>query len=192
MIQSQTVLIGRGCPLHKNHIANPPGAQSCLSFHRSMQEKDLPPPSYNYQSNNGYAGPPPAQPAQPPQQHTSSSDYPGVVGATPACQRGVQGYDAYGQPIRPPFMEQRYQIEQSMGPVCPAGGFHELRMHYTNTTLLFAILILPYLCGWRGKRLVIKEKKRKKKADIFAIKRKCVCKRCGQEFPNIVLPEPYN
>ncbi|KAI8138331.1 hypothetical protein BJV82DRAFT_673871 [Fennellomyces sp. T-0311] len=140
-----------------------------------MQEKDIPPPPYHYQNNNGYAGPPPIQQIQPPppQQQTSSSDYPGVVGATPACQRGVQGYDAYGQPIRPPFMEQRHQIEQSLGPTCPQGGYHELRMHYTNTTLLFAILILPYLCGWRGKR-------------------ECVCKRCGQKFPNIVLPEPYN
>lgn len=88
------------------------------------------------------------------QNTSSSSQYPGVVGATPECQRGVQGYDAYGQPIRPAFMEERYRIEQSLGPACPEGGYHELRMHYTNTTLLFAILILPYLCGWRGRRYV--------------------------------------
>ncbi|KAI7856715.1 hypothetical protein BDC45DRAFT_533177 [Circinella umbellata] len=136
-------------------------------------EKNIPPPEYNYQNTGGFAGPPPTQSLPPQQQqHISSSDYPGVVGATPEVQRGVQGYDAYGQPIRPAFMEQRHQIEQSLGPVCPqGGGYHELRMHYTNTTLLFAILILPYLCGWRGER-------------------KCVCKRCGQKFPNIILPEP--
>ncbi|KAI8381460.1 mate-domain-containing protein [Radiomyces spectabilis] len=82
-----------------------------------------------------------------------ASGYPGVVGGTPANQRGVQGYDAYGNPIIPPFIAQRHQIEQSLGPTCN-GQYHELRMEYTNKTLLFAILILPYCCGWRGKRVV--------------------------------------
>lgn len=99
--------------------------------------------------------PPPPYPASGvQQQHRQTSGYPGVVGGTPAEQRGVQGYDAYGQPITPAFMQQRYQIEASLGPSCPRGGYHELRMHNTNTTLLFAILILPYLCGWRGRREV--------------------------------------
>ncbi|KAI9253537.1 hypothetical protein BDA99DRAFT_563111 [Phascolomyces articulosus] len=135
-------------------------------------EKNIAPPAYQYNQNQnyGYANPPAANQQQPPPP-MSSSDYPGVVGATPGVQRGIQGYDNYGQPIRPPCMEQRYQIEQSLGPACPQGGYHELRMHYTNSTLLFAILILPYLCGWRGKR-------------------ECVCKRCGEKFPNIILPEP--
>ncbi|KAI7887181.1 hypothetical protein K492DRAFT_32171 [Lichtheimia hyalospora FSU 10163] len=123
-----------------------------------MEKQQVQPPSYTPQQQQVNTS-------------SSSSQYPGVVGATPECQRGVQGYDAYGQPIRPAFMEERYRIEQSLGPACPEGGYHELRMHYTNTTLLFAILIIPYLCGWRGRRY-------------------CVCKRCGQKFPNIVLPEP--
>jgi hypothetical protein len=57
-------------------------------------------------------------------------------------------------PTDPPFVAQRKQIEQSLGPTCPQGGYHELRMHYTNDTLCVALLILPYLCGFRGRREV--------------------------------------
>lgn len=88
-----------------------------------------------------------------------SGGYPGVVGGTPAEARGVQGYDAQGNPIIPPFIAQRHQIEQSLGPTCTDGGYHDLRMLLTNSTLLFAILIIPYCCGYRGKRVVYIKKK---------------------------------
>lgn len=127
----------------------------------SEKNKPSPPvPPYQYpppptQKQEGYyPGPPPPVTAQQqqPVSNSSSSGYPGVVGGTPSCQEGVEGYDAYGQPVRPAFMEERVRIQQSLGPSCPRRGYHELRMHYTNTSLFFAILIFPYLCGWRGKR----------------------------------------
>lgn len=102
-------------------------------------------------------------------QQSSSSDYPGVVGGTPANAKGVQGYDQYGNPIIPGFIAQRHQIEQSLGPTCNNGEYHDLRMHLTTSSLLFAVLIIPYCCGWRGKR-------------------ETVCKKCNQKFPNIILP----
>ncbi|KAG2235222.1 hypothetical protein INT48_004689 [Thamnidium elegans] len=77
-----------------------------------------------------------------------SGGYPGVVGGTPAEFRGVQGYDAQGNPIIPPFIAQRHQIEQSLGPTCTDGGYHDLRMLLTNSSLLFAVLIIPYCCGY--------------------------------------------
>ncbi|KAG2198531.1 hypothetical protein INT47_008635 [Mucor saturninus] len=83
-----------------------------------------------------------------------SKGYPGVVGGTPAEARGVQGYDAQGNPIYPPFIAQRHQIEQSLGPTCKDGGYHDLRMLLTSSSLLFAILIVPYCCGYRGSRVV--------------------------------------
>jgi MATE family multidrug resistance protein len=95
--------------------------------------------------------------------------YPGAIGATPAESKGVQGYDAQGNPIIPQFIAQRHQIEQSLGPTCKDGGYHDLRMHLTNSSLLFAVLIIPYCCGYRGKRYT-------------------VCKKCNQKFPQIVLP----
>lgn len=87
-----------------------------------------------------------------------SSGYPGVVGGTPAEARGVEGYDAQGNPIYPPFIAQRHQIEQSLGPTCKDGGYHDLRMLLANSSLLFAILIIPYCCGYRGRREVNKFK----------------------------------
>ncbi|KAF7732022.1 hypothetical protein EC973_007127 [Apophysomyces ossiformis] len=99
-----------------------------------MTEKNPPIPQYD------------GTPYQP-----SSSDYPGVVGATPESQRGIQGYDVYGRPVMEPMVAQRRQIEQSLPP-CSDGYPHDLRMHYTKTSLAFAILILPYLCGYRGRR----------------------------------------
>ncbi|KAI8064927.1 hypothetical protein BDF21DRAFT_427425 [Thamnidium elegans] len=98
-----------------------------------------------------------------------SGGYPGVVGGTPAEFRGVQGYDAQGNPIIPPFIAQRHQIEQSLGPTCTDGGYHDLRMLLTNSSLLFAVLIIPYCCGYRGKRV-------------------CTCKKCKKVFPDIMLP----
>ncbi|KAI9487872.1 MAG: mate-domain-containing protein [Benjaminiella poitrasii] len=81
------------------------------------------------------------------------SGYPGVIGGTPAESRGVQGYDQHGNPIIPPFIAQRHQIEQSLGPTCPKdGGYHDLRMHLSTSSLLFAILIIPYCCGYIGRR----------------------------------------
>ncbi|KAI9354996.1 hypothetical protein BD770DRAFT_436154 [Pilaira anomala] len=99
----------------------------------------------------------------------SSGGYPGVVGGTPAEARGVQGYDAQGNPIIPPFIAERHRIEQSLGSTCTDGGYHDLRMLLTTKTLLFAILVIPYCCGYRGKR-------------------ECTCKKCKRKFPNIVLP----
>lgn len=122
------------------------------------QQAQAPPPTFNVkQPPVDYSGPPPVHAQPPPAPPPSSSEYPGVAGATPREQQGVEGYDAYGQPIRPPFMNARYDAERSLGPSCSAagGGYHELRMHYTNTSLCFAILIFPYLCGWRGKRKVM-------------------------------------
>jgi hypothetical protein len=83
-----------------------------------------------------------------------SSGYPGVVGGTPADARGIEGYDAQGNPIYPAFIAKRHQIEQSLGPTCKDGGYHDLRMLLTTSSLLFAILIVPYCCGYRGKRVV--------------------------------------
>ncbi|OZJ02468.1 hypothetical protein BZG36_04105 [Bifiguratus adelaidae] len=97
------------------------------------------------------------QPGMEPAKAPYDGGYPGGV---PPSQQGT-----------PVFVQERLRIEQSLGPVCPKGGYHELRMHYTTTTLLFAWLVIPYLCGWRGKR-------------------ECVCKKCGQKFPQIYLPEP--
>jgi hypothetical protein len=57
-------------------------------------------------------------------------------------------------PSDPPFVAQRKQIEQRLGPNCHSGGYHELRMHYTNETLCCAFFLLPALCGYRGKREV--------------------------------------
>ncbi|OBZ89760.1 hypothetical protein A0J61_02188 [Choanephora cucurbitarum] len=102
----------------------------------------------------------------------NSKAYPGAVAGTPAESKGIQGYDAQGNPIIPAFIAQRHQIEQSLGPTCPTGGYHELRMHLTKASLFFAILIIPYCCGWRGRR-------------------ECVCTKCHQKFPQITLPSAY-
>lgn len=103
------------------------------------------------------------------QQANLSNGYPGVVGGTQAESRGIEGYDAQGNPIIPPFIAQRHQIEQSLGATCPKGGYHDLRMLLSNSSLLVAILIVPYCCGYRGKR-------------------ECTCTKCKEKFPNIVLP----
>ncbi|KAI8876740.1 hypothetical protein K501DRAFT_231505, partial [Backusella circina FSU 941] len=105
--------------------------------------------------------------------NVNSSGYPGAVGATTSQYQDIQGYDQNGNPIIPDFIAQRHQIEASLGPTCPANGanYHELRMNWTNSTLLVAVLIFPYCCGYRGRR-------------------ECVCKKCHQKFPNIILPEP--
>lgn len=101
--------------------------------------------------------------------NNQGNGYPGVVGGTPSQFKGVQGFDEHGNPIIPPFIAQRHQIEQSLGPTCKDGGYHDLRMHLTTKSLLFAILIIPYCCGWRGTRVT-------------------VCKKCSQKFPQIILP----
>lgn len=85
-----------------------------------------------------------------------SQGYPGVVGGTPAEARGIEGYDIQGNPIYPAFIAKRHQIEQSLGPTCNDGGYHDLRMLLTNSSLLYAIIIIPYCCGYRGKRVVRK------------------------------------
>lgn len=103
------------------------------------------------------------------QQAKKSGGYPGVVGGTPSEAKGITGYDAQGNPIIPPFIAQRHQIEQSLGPTCKDGGYHDLRMLLTTSSLLFAVLIIPYCCGYRGKRV-------------------CTCTKCKQKFPNILLP----
>jgi hypothetical protein len=102
-------------------------------------------------------------------QNNPGNGYPGVVGGTPAEFKGVQGYDVQGNPIIPLFIAQRHQIEQSLGPTCKDGSYHDLRMHLTTKSLFFAILIIPYCCGWRGSRIT-------------------VCKKCHQKFPQIILP----
>lgn len=127
-------------------------------------------PGYGVSNTNGIT--PMQKEQQQVQQQIESSHgkgYPGVVGATPSEARGIQGYDAQGNPIIPQFIAQRHQIEQSLGPTCKDGGYHDLRMHLTTSSLLFAILIIPYCCGYRGKR-------------------ETVCKKCNQKFPQIVLP----
>jgi MATE family multidrug resistance protein len=95
------------------------------------------------------------------QNQPKSSDYPGAVGGTPSQYQNIQGYDQNGNPIIPPFIAQRHQIEQSLGQTCPADGvgYHDLRMNWTNSTLLVSILIFPYCCGFRGRKEVKKEKK---------------------------------
>ncbi|KAI8080726.1 uncharacterized protein B0P05DRAFT_539353 [Gilbertella persicaria] len=103
------------------------------------------------------------------QLHHNKGGYPGIVGATPSEFKGVQGYDPQGNPILPGFIAQRHQIEQSLGPTCLDGAYHDLRMHLTTKSLCFAFLILPYCCGWRGQR-------------------ECVCTKCNQKFPQLVLP----
>ncbi|KAL7313976.1 ethionine resistance protein [Mucor circinelloides] len=127
-------------------------------------------PGYGVSNANGIT--PMQKEQQQVQQQIESSHgkgYPGVVGATPSEARDIQGYDAQGNPIIPQFIAQRHQIEQSLGPTCKDGGYHDLRMHLTTSSLLFAILIIPYCCGYRGKR-------------------ETVCKKCNQKFPQIVLP----
>ncbi|KAI8971720.1 hypothetical protein BDF20DRAFT_695051 [Mycotypha africana] len=128
-------------------------------------------PSYAFVAPNGGPTPMQREREQVQQQiNNNPNGYPGVIGGTPAASKGVQGYDAQGNPIIPPFIAQRHQIEQSLGPTCPkGGGYHDLRMHLTGTSLLFAVLIVPYCCGYRGRRV-------------------CVCTKCSQKFPNIVLP----
>ena len=91
----------------------------------------------------------------------SNSGYPGVVGGTPAEFKGVSGYDAQGNPIIPAFIAERHRIEQSLGPTCQDGGYHDLRMHLTNSSILFAVLILPY-CLW-----IQREKRGKEETVIF-------------------------
>ncbi|KAI9253148.1 mate-domain-containing protein [Sporodiniella umbellata] len=94
------------------------------------------------------------------QQQQSQSSYPGVVGGTPSEFKGIQGYDTQGNPIIPPFIVQRHQIEQNLGPTCKSdGGYHNLRMHLTAKSLLFAFLAIPYFCGYKGKRVVNDKKK---------------------------------
>lgn len=88
------------------------------------------------------------------EQAKKTGGYPGVVGGTPAESKGISGYDAQGNPIIPPAIAQRHQIEQSLGPTCKDGGYHDLRMLLTTSSLLFAVLIIPYCCGYRGKRVV--------------------------------------
>ncbi|CAO3678240.1 unnamed protein product [Rhizopus stolonifer] len=104
------------------------------------------------------------------QQRQPEHGYPGVVGGTPSEFRGIEGYDAQGNPIIPPFIAQRHQIEEQLGPTCKSdGGYHNLRMHLTRTSLCVAILIVPYLCGYRGRRV-------------------CECTKCHQKYPSIALP----
>ncbi|KAI8089358.1 mate-domain-containing protein [Halteromyces radiatus] len=99
-------------------------------------------------------------------------DYPGNQGGS-TMGRDALVYDpTTGQPMLSSLTVQRHQIETSLGPVCPQDrGYHSLRMHYTTKSLLFAILIIPYCCGYRGRRV-------------------CQCTKCNQKFPSIILPEP--
>jgi hypothetical protein len=94
----------------------------------------------------GYPNPPP--PLIVTQQPSDESFYKNSAPPPPAVQ------EHNPLPTDPPFVAQRKQIEQQLGSTCPKGGFHELRMHYTNETLCFAFLILPYFCGYRGRREV--------------------------------------
>ncbi|KAI9300632.1 hypothetical protein BJ944DRAFT_284112 [Cunninghamella echinulata] len=75
-----------------------------------------------------------------------------------------------GQPMLSSTTAQRQQIEQSLGPTCQNNQYHTLRMHYTMKSLIFSLLIIPYCCGYRGRKV-------------------CECTRCNQQFPNIVLPQ---
>lgn len=123
-------------------------------------------PGYGMADTSGIT---PMQREQQQMQKKQGKGYPGVVGGTPAEFKGVQGYDAQGNPIIPLFIAQRHQIEQSLGSTCKDGDYHDLRMHLTIKSLLFSFLLFPYCCGWRGKRVT-------------------VCKKCHQKFPQIVLP----
>ncbi|RUP16069.1 hypothetical protein BC936DRAFT_139552 [Jimgerdemannia flammicorona] len=56
----------------------------------------------------------------------------------------------------PAFVAERHRIEQNLGSSCtaPGGGYHDLRAHYTNLTLLLSLCVVPWLCvrnmskGW--------------------------------------------
>ncbi|CAO3683877.1 unnamed protein product [Umbelopsis ramanniana] len=114
--------------------------------------------------NAGYSYPPPPQIVT-----QIPSDEELHKGAPPPPPQFAPEHDE--PQIDPPFVAQRKMIQQQLGPVCPRGGYHELRMHYTNSTLCFAMLVFPYFCGYRGRR-------------------ECVCTKCDTKFPDIVLPEP--
>ncbi|KAI8340491.1 hypothetical protein BC941DRAFT_467663 [Chlamydoabsidia padenii] len=123
-------------------------------------------------------GPPPNYTGLPQQQQqlgstSGTNGYPGNQGGSNTMNRDAVVYDpSTGQPMLSNTTAQRQQIEASLGPVCPKDrGYHTLRMHYTTKSLLFSILIIPYCCGYRGRRV-------------------CRCTKCGQEFPSIVLPQP--
>ncbi|KAI8983867.1 hypothetical protein BDB01DRAFT_790396 [Pilobolus umbonatus] len=111
-------------------------------------------PDYNTQQGMSYQ----QKEQQYTQRPTQSNGYPGNMNRTPDELRDIQGYDIQGNPIIPPFIAQRHQIEQSLGPTCVNQSYHNLRMHLTKTSLLYAILIVPYCCGFRGRREVNKTK----------------------------------
>ncbi|KAH8555772.1 hypothetical protein BGW37DRAFT_553949 [Umbelopsis sp. PMI_123] len=116
------------------------------------------------QQNTGYSYPPLPPPPQIVTQLPSDEDL-----SKHAPQQAVPEHAPL--PTDPPFVAQRKMIEHQLGPICPNGGFHELRMHYTNSTLCFAVLVFPYFCGYQGRR-------------------ECVCIKCATKFPDIILPEP--
>ncbi|KAI9287611.1 hypothetical protein BC943DRAFT_318460 [Umbelopsis sp. AD052] len=116
------------------------------------------------QQKAGYSYPPPPQIVT---QLPSEEEL--HKGVTPQPPQFAPEYDDH--PIDPPFVAQRKRIQQQIGPNCPSGGFHELRMHYTKSTLCFAMLVFPYFCGYQGRR-------------------ECVCTKCDAKFPDVVLPEP--
>lgn len=86
---------------------------------------------------------------------TGTNGYPGNQGGS-VMNRDAVVYDpTTGQPMLSNVTAQRQQIEASLGPVCSEdNGYHTLRMHYTTKSLLFSILIIPYCCGYRGRRVV--------------------------------------
>ncbi|SAL95840.1 hypothetical protein [Absidia glauca] len=86
---------------------------------------------------------------------TGTNGYPGNQGGSGMSRDAVVYDPTTGQPMLSNITAQRQQIETSLGPVCSKdNGYHTLRMHYTTKSLLFSILIIPYCCGYRGRRVM--------------------------------------
>ncbi|KAI8064745.1 hypothetical protein BC940DRAFT_320941 [Gongronella butleri] len=162
--------------------SQPPQQQQLQQPQQQQQQPNAMPSSAGDFAPEKTGMPPPEKQPVPPQypglavqpaptSSTSSGGYPGNVGGSVPTQDALVYDPTTGQPMLSAVTAQRQQIEQSLGPTCPKGGYHTLRMHYTTSSLLMAILIVPYCCGYRGRRV-------------------CECTKCSQKFPSIVLPEP--
>ncbi|KAG5457409.1 MAG: hypothetical protein BJ554DRAFT_2588 [Olpidium bornovanus] len=61
----------------------------------------------------------------------------------------------------------RHQDDPEYGP-CPRGGSHRVRWHSTKTSLLFAFMVWPYCCGYRGKKRLVCTKCKGKMSPVQA------------------------
>ncbi|CAO3639388.1 unnamed protein product [Cunninghamella blakesleeana] len=140
-----------------------------------MDDKKFLPQQEQQQPSSSIPPPPPTYTGlqqQQPNKGKGKKGYPGEHGTNNNITRDALIYDTYtGQPMLSAVTAQRQQIEQSLGPTCQQNSYHTLRMHYTTQSLLFSILIIPYCCGYRGRKV-------------------CQCTKCNQKFPNIILPQP--